>query len=54
MDEVLDGAEIVVTTANAPEYIKVLETMKPGQKLLDFARMPGAEGLGDQYDGFLW
>jgi hypothetical protein len=44
----------VVTTANAPEYIRVLETMKPEQKLLDFARIPGAEVLGERYDGFLW
>lgn len=54
LDEVLEDAEIVVTTANAPEYIRVLETMKPEQKLLDFARLPGAEVLGERYDGFLW
>jgi GDP-mannose 6-dehydrogenase len=54
LDEVLEDAEIVVTTANAPEYIRVLETMKPEQKLLDFARIPGAEVLGERYDGFLW
>jgi GDP-mannose 6-dehydrogenase len=54
LDEVLEDAEIVVTTANAPEYIRVLETMKPEQKLLDFARLPGAEILGERYDGFLW
>jgi GDP-mannose 6-dehydrogenase len=54
LDEVLEDAEIVVTTANAPEYIRVLETIKPEQKLLDFARIPGAEVLGERYDGFLW
>lgn len=54
LDEVLEDAEIVVMTANAPEYIRVLETMKPEQKLLDFARLPGAEILGERYDGFLW
>jgi GDP-mannose 6-dehydrogenase len=54
LDEVLEGAEIVVTTANAPEYIRVIDTMKPEQKLLDFARIPGAEVLGERYDGFLW
>ena len=54
LDEALAGAEIVVTTANAPEYIQVIEAMKPGQKLLDFARIPGAEVLGERYDGFLW
>ena len=54
LDDVLEGAEIVVATANAPEYIRVIETMKPEQKLLDFARIPGAEALGERYDGFLW
>jgi hypothetical protein len=54
LDEALEGAEIVVATANAPEYIRVVETIRPGQKLLDFARLPGAEVLGERYDGFLW
>jgi GDP-mannose 6-dehydrogenase len=54
LEEVLEGAEIVVATANAPEYIRVVETIRPGQKLLDFARLPGAEVLGERYDGFLW
>jgi GDP-mannose 6-dehydrogenase len=54
LDEVLDGAEVVVTTANAPEYHRVIETMKPEQKLLDFARISGADALGGRYDGFLW
>jgi GDP-mannose 6-dehydrogenase len=54
LDEALDGAEIVVATANAPEYLHVIETLRPGQKVLDFARIPGAEALGERYDGFLW
>jgi GDP-mannose 6-dehydrogenase len=54
LDDALEDAEIIVATANAPEYLSIVETLKPGQKLLDFARMPGAEVLGERYDGFLW
>jgi GDP-mannose 6-dehydrogenase len=54
LDEALQDAEIIVTTANAPEYLPVVESLKPDQKLLDFARLPGVEGLGERYDGFLW
>lgn len=54
LDEVLDGAEVIVTTAHAPEYIHAIETIRPEQRLLDFARIPGSEKLGDRYDGFHW
>jgi GDP-mannose 6-dehydrogenase len=54
LDEALQDAEIIVTTANAPEYLPVVESLRPDQKLLDFARLPGVEGLGERYDGFLW
>jgi GDP-mannose 6-dehydrogenase len=54
LDEVLVDAELVVATANAPEYIRIIDTIKPEQRLLDFARLPGAETLGERYDGFLW
>ena len=37
-----------------PNIGRVIATMKPEQKLLDFARMPGAAVLGERYDGFLW
>jgi GDP-mannose 6-dehydrogenase len=54
LDEALADAEVIVATANAPEYLGVVEALKPGQRLLDFARIPGAEVLGERYDGFLW
>ena len=54
LEEALQGAELVVTTANAPEYANVVDLMRPEQRLLDFARIPGAERLGERYDGFLW
>lgn len=54
LEEVLDEAEVVVMTSNAPEYLRAIEAMKPEQKLLDFARIPGSEILGERYDGFLW
>jgi GDP-mannose 6-dehydrogenase len=54
LEEALQGAELVVTTANAPEYANVIDLMRPEQRLLDFARIPGAERLGERYDGFLW
>jgi len=54
LEKALQGAELVVTTANAPEYANVIDLMRPEQRLLDFARIPGAERLGERYDGFLW
>jgi GDP-mannose 6-dehydrogenase len=54
LDDVLEGAEIVVLTANAPEYAEVAAKLKPDQMVMDFARLPSAERLEQQYDGFLW
>jgi GDP-mannose 6-dehydrogenase len=54
LDVALDGAEVVIATANASEYQAVSERLKPGQTLLDFARLPGTEKLAENYNGFLW
>jgi GDP-mannose 6-dehydrogenase len=54
VEDALADAEVVVVTANAPEYQAALDLLRPDQQLLDFARVPGAEKLGDRYHGILW
>ncbi len=54
LEEALDGADAVVVTADAPEYRDAVARFEPGQRVLDFARLPEAEAMGEGYDGFLW
>ncbi len=54
IDDALRDADVVVVTANAPEYEALPELLKPTQKVLDFARIKGADRLADQYEGILW
>lgn len=52
--EALEDAEVAVVTADAPEYRAAMDLLRPDQHLLDFARVPGADKLGDRYHGILW
>jgi GDP-mannose 6-dehydrogenase len=54
IEAALLGADVVVVTANAPEYREVVTLLRPDQVLIDFARLGGAEALGERYDGLLW
>lgn len=54
LEDALDGADAVVVTADAPEYRDAVARFEPGQRVLDFARLPEAEAMGEGYDGFLW
>ncbi|GJD80643.1 GDP-mannose 6-dehydrogenase [Methylobacterium gregans] len=54
LEEALAGTDSVVVTANAPEYRDAVDRIRPGQRVLDFARLAEAEALGERYDGFLW
>lgn len=55
VDEAIDGADVVVITANSPEYADVADRLGPDQTVVDFARLAQAEALGaDRYDGFVW
>lgn len=55
LDAVLAHGELVVVGNPAPEFRDVAGRLKPGQKLYDLARIPGAaERLGSRYDGVNW
>ena len=54
VEEALSDAEVAVVTADTPEYRAAIDLLRPDQQLLDFARVPGADKLGDRYHGILW
>lgn len=55
LDAVLAHGELVVVGNPAPEFRDVAGRLKPGQKLYDLARIPGAaETLGNRYEGVNW
>lgn len=47
-------AELIVVTADAPEYRDALRTIGDDQIVYDFGRVAGGETLGERYHGFLW
>ncbi|PPB79651.1 GDP-mannose 6-dehydrogenase [Albidovulum inexpectatum] len=55
LDQVLEHGELVVIGNPAPEFKTVAERLRPDQKVLDLARIPGlAARLGDRYRGINW
>ncbi|MCA8977439.1 MAG: GDP-mannose dehydrogenase, partial [Planctomycetes bacterium] len=52
--DIIDHAEIVVATANAPEYGDVVRHLRKDQILLDMARLPNAGEIAGDYDGIHW
>jgi GDP-mannose 6-dehydrogenase len=50
----LAGADLVLITANVPEYMSALDRMTEHQHLLDFARVKAPGHLGARYHGINW
>lgn len=50
----LAGADLVLITANVPEYMSALDQMTEHQHLLDFARVRAPRHLGARYHGINW
>jgi GDP-mannose 6-dehydrogenase len=50
----LAGADLVLITANVPEYMSALDRMTEHQHLLDFARVRAPGHLGARYHGINW
>jgi GDP-mannose 6-dehydrogenase len=50
----LAGADLVLITANVPEYMSALDRMTEHQHLLDFARVRAPGHLGAKYHGINW
>ena len=48
------GAELVLLTASAPEYVSAVEAMTDRQQLLDFAHVSAAKRLGARYHALNW
>lgn len=55
-DEVLDHAEVLVITNYDPEFVGVLDKLRPKQRVIDFAIISSGDGKGlkDQYEGICW
>ena len=54
VDEVVKHADILVATSRSPEYEAVVNKMRPGQVLLDMARLPNTDAIAGTYDGINW
>lgn len=54
VDDVVKHADILVATSRSPEYEAVVNKMRPGQVLLDMARLPNTDAIAGTYDGINW
>lgn len=54
MDEVLDHAEIVVVATGSAEFRSVIERRRPGQRIIDLARIVEEPPTEDWYYGICW
>lgn len=54
VDDVVKHADVLVATSRSPEYEAVVEKMRPGQMLLDMARLPNTDRIAGTYDGINW
>ncbi|MET3792121.1 UDP-glucose/GDP-mannose dehydrogenase family protein [Aquamicrobium terrae] len=54
VDDVVKHADVLVATSRSPEYEAVVEKMRPGQVLLDMARLPNTDRIAGTYDGINW
>ncbi|MGU3541088.1 nucleotide sugar dehydrogenase [Methylobacterium sp. A54F] len=54
LGEAIADADVIVITANAPEYEAIVDEIGDHQRILDFARIKSAEHLHEQYEGILW
>ncbi|MCB1494705.1 MAG: UDP-glucose/GDP-mannose dehydrogenase family protein [Bauldia sp.] len=54
IQEIVAHSQIIVATNRAPEYDAIATAMKPGQILLDMARLPTAKAGERDYDGIAW
>ena len=53
LQEVTDHAEILVVSHNAPEFEAAIRTPRPGQLVVDYARVATGRSVG-AYDGIAW
>jgi GDP-mannose 6-dehydrogenase len=54
IDDALQHGQIVVVGNRAADYVEILPKLRPEQVLIDFVRLPGADALGEHYDGINW
>lgn len=54
MQEVVLHSDVIVATSRSPEYETVVDRMRPGQILLDMARLPNINRIAGNYDGINW
>lgn len=54
VDDVVKHADILVATSRSPEYEAVVNKVRPGQVLLDMARLPNTDAIAGTYDGINW
>lgn len=52
--DVVEHSDVIVATSRSPEYETVVEKLKPGQVLLDMARLPNVDRIAGIYDGINW
>lgn len=52
--EVMDHAEILLVGHAAEEFLAAARNARPGQTVLDFARIPAPEQAGVAYEGIAW
>lgn len=54
IDEVLDHAQTVVIGNKDPDFQKVSERLRDGQRLVDFGRITNRRSENGKYDGICW
>jgi len=54
MDDVLQHAQVLVVGNHNDEFAAALQTLRPGQRLLDLVRLQPEPPAVDGYDGICW
>ena len=54
MHDVLEHAEILVVATGSPEFREVIELRRPGQRIIDLARIVEEPLDDDWYHGICW
>jgi GDP-mannose 6-dehydrogenase len=53
LEEVIQHAEVLVVSHNAPEFESAIRQPRPGQLVVDYARVSAGRSAGG-YDGIAW
>lgn len=54
VEAVVEHADVIVITSHSAEYEAVVDKVRPGQVVLDMARLPNTDRIAGAYDGINW